>query len=252
MLRPPQLYLLCYNSLQALGWCPLSLYLSLSLCPNSPHSRSLRLIALARVLGSLFAASSFHGAYASAGELICLLQAVSFLESIHAAVGLVPTGVLVSLMQWGGRTHFLLAIVRQIPEVQSHPSVFITFTAWCMSEVIRYSHYALSCIRICPWWLTYLRYTAFIFLYPIGVAPGEMWLMYEALPFVKERNLYSNFFNKFPISYYSFLVFVTNNLSHLLHQALLMCYPVLWLKLYLHLFKQRRSKLGRQQRKKQL
>lgn len=81
-----------------------------------------------------------------------LLQAVSFLESIHAAVGelfsyfsyflldkflifivfivfyclfnceliylgLVPTGVLVSLMQWGGRTHFLLAIVRQIPEV---------------------------------------------------------------------------------------------------------------------------------------
>ncbi|XP_020113939.1 very-long-chain (3R)-3-hydroxyacyl-CoA dehydratase 2 isoform X2 [Ananas comosus] len=169
-----------------------------------------------------------------------LLQAVSFLESIHAAVGLVPTGVLVSLMQWGGRTHFLLAIVRQIPEVQSHPSVFITFTAWCMSEVIRYSHYALSCIRICPWWLTYLRYTAFIFLYPIGVAPGEMWLMYEALPFVKERNLYSNFFNKFPISYYSFLV------------ALLMCYPILWLKLYLHLFKQRRSKLGRQQRKKQL
>lgn len=31
--------------------------------------------------------------------------------------GIVPSGVLLPLMQWGGRTHFLLAIVRQIPEV---------------------------------------------------------------------------------------------------------------------------------------
>lgn len=32
--------------------------------------------------------------------------------------GLVPAGLLLTLMQWGGRTHFLLAIVRQIPEVR--------------------------------------------------------------------------------------------------------------------------------------
>lgn len=85
-------------------------------------------------------------------------------------LGLVPSGVLLALMQWGGRTHFLLAIVRQIAEVQNllrvltistvfhfislldhivlwlriHmlylqvqelPSVCITFTAWSISEV---------------------------------------------------------------------------------------------------------------------
>ncbi|XP_072996170.1 uncharacterized protein [Typha latifolia] len=150
MLRPSQLYLLCYNTLQFVGW-------SLALC---------------EVLGSLFP-DSIDGAYASAGDLICFLQTLSFLEVIHAAVGLVPSGVLLALMQWGGRTHFLLAIVRQIPEIQVLPSVFITFMSWSISEVIRYSHYATSCVGICPHWLTYVRYTAFILLYPIGVAPGE-------------------------------------------------------------------------------
>nr|AAT39170.1 putative tyrosine phosphatase-like protein [Oryza sativa Japonica Group] len=77
------------------------------------------------------------------------------------------------------------------------------------------------------------RYTAFIPLYPIGVGPGEMWTMYQALPFVKERKLYSGFFGKFSMSYHSFLV------------AVLAVYPFLWMKLYLHVFKQRRSKLGK-------
>ncbi|XP_078179574.1 protein-tyrosine phosphatase-like, PTPLA [Carex rostrata] len=218
MSRLSQLYLLAYNSLQYFGW----------------------LIVLIKIFLSISASRSFHGAYATAGDLVCLLQAVSFLETIHAVVGLVPASFLLTLMQWGGRTHFLFAIVRQIPEVQSLPSVFITFTAWSLSEVIRYSHYALSILKVCPSWLTYFRYTAFIFLYPIGIGPGEMWLMYQALSYVKERSLYSDFFDKFAFSYYSFLV------------AVLVCYPFLWLKLYLHLFKQRRSKLKKKEGRKKL
>ncbi|GFP82359.1 probable very-long-chain (3r)-3-hydroxyacyl-coa dehydratase [Phtheirospermum japonicum] len=63
--------------------------------------------------------------------------------------------------------HFLLH------EVQELPSVFITFVAWSLSEVIRYSHYALNCIGSPPNWITFIRYNAFIVLYPIGVFPGE-------------------------------------------------------------------------------
>ncbi|XP_074558882.1 uncharacterized protein LOC141814831 isoform X2 [Curcuma longa] len=184
MARPSTLYLLFYNSLQTLGWA----------------------LALARVLGSFVSDKTIHGAYASAGDLICFLQTIAFVEVLHAAFGLVPSGVMLALMQWGGRTHFLLAIIRQIPEVQHLPSVFITFLAWSMSEAIRYPHYALSCIGISLSWLTYLRYTAFIVLYPIGLAPGEMWLMYQALPFIKERNLHAKFFGKLAISYYYFVL----------------------------------------------
>ncbi|XP_075633219.1 uncharacterized protein LOC142605674 [Castanea sativa] len=212
------LYLCTYNSLHAIGWA----------------------IALSRILSSFVTTKSVNGAYASAGELICLLQTAAFLEVVHGAIGLVPSGVVNPLMQWGGRTHFLLAVVRQIDEVQELPSIFITFVAWSLSEVIRYSHYALSCMGSCPYWINYLRYTAFIVLYPIGIAPGEMWLMYQALPFIKKKHLHEHLFDGLPFSYYNSLM------------VLLLCYPFLWLKLYLHIFKQRRSKLGKHHEKKKL
>ncbi|XP_078436262.1 protein-tyrosine phosphatase-like, PTPLA isoform X3 [Wolffia australiana] len=209
-------YLLAYNIAQFTGWA----------------------IALAKIFGSYVSTDSVHGAYNATGDLICILQLASFLEVLHAAVGFVPSGVLFSLMQWGGRTHFLLAIVRQIEEVQELPSVFITFLAWSISEVIRYFHFTLMGLGLKPRWLIYLRYTAFIVLYPAGVGPGEMWLMYQALPFIKEKALYSSTFAALPFTYHTFVLVV------------LLCYPFLWLKLYLHLFKQRKAKLSTSRRAK--
>ncbi|KAF7805498.1 very-long-chain (3R)-3-hydroxyacyl-CoA dehydratase 2 [Senna tora] len=216
MPRISTLYLLAYNSLQAIGW-------------------TLSLIA---ILINLFSTHSVNGAYASAGKIISFLQCGAFLEVIHGAIGIVPSGVLLPLMQWGGRTHFLLAVVAKLDEVQELPSVFITFLAWSMSEIIRYSHYAFICMGSCPSWITYLRYTAFIVLYPLGVGPGEMWLMYQALPIIKKRNLYADTFSGLPFSYYDFL------------KVVLLFYPFLWLKLYLHLFKQRKAKLYKIHEKK--
>ncbi|CAB4282539.1 unnamed protein product [Prunus armeniaca] len=206
------LYLLAYNSLQAVAWA----------------------VCLALSLSSFVSTKAVNGAYASAGDLIYFLQMVQFLEVIHGAVGLVPSGVVFPLMQWAGRAHFLF-VLRQTHEVQESPSVFITFVAWSLSEVIRYPHYAFNCMGSCPSWITYLRYTAFIVLYPPGMA-GETWLMYQALPFVKKRSLFPDLFAG--LSYYNFL------------RVLLVCYPFLCLKLYLHMFKQRRSKLGKHPKKK--
>ncbi|EYU18935.1 hypothetical protein ABFS82_04G185600 [Erythranthe guttata] len=207
------LYLFSYNLFQCFGWA----------------------LSLFRILSNFLSTKSVNGAFSAVGDLICLLQCIAFLEVIHGAIGIVPSGVVLPLMQWGGRTHFLLAVVRKIPEVQELPSVFITFVAWSFSEVIRYSHYALNCIGTPPNWITFIRYNAFIVLYPVGVFPGEMWLMYQALPYIKKQNLYAD---SLPFSYYTFVT------------GLLFCYPFLWMKLYLHLFKQRRSKLGKQQKKK--
>ncbi|KAK2433992.1 Protein-tyrosine phosphatase, PTPLA [Trifolium repens] len=218
MAPPPisTLYLLAYNSFQAIGWT----------------------VSLTIILHNLLSTSSLNGTYASAGTLISFLQCAAFLEVIHGAIGLVPSGALFPLLQWGGRTHFLLAIVRRIHEVQELPSVFITFLAWSISEVIRYSHYAFSCLGNCPSWITYIRYTAFIVLYPIGVFPGEMWLMYQALPIIKKKNIYADSFSSLPFSYYDFV------------KVVLVVYPFLWFKLYLHLFKQRRLKLYKRRDKK--
>ncbi|KAJ8750559.1 hypothetical protein K2173_015718 [Erythroxylum novogranatense] len=198
MLPFSKLYLFSYNSLQAFGWS----------------------VALFRILINSVATKSLSGAYQSAGELICLLQSVAFLEVIHGALGVVPSGVLFPFMQWAGRTHFVLAIVRNIIEVQKLPAVFITFVAWSSSEVIRYQHYALNCVGSCPSWVTYLRYTAFIVLYPVGLAAGEMWLMYQALPIIRRKNLYADFFAVLPFSYDNFLK-VENNPFYPLPQPLI-------------------------------
>ncbi|XP_076911166.1 uncharacterized protein LOC143569049 [Bidens hawaiensis] len=208
MVRVSDIYLFFYNSIQAVGW----------------------LIAFFRISVHFLFTNSVNGGYASAGELICLLQSLAFIEVIHGALGIVPSGFIFPLMQWGGRTHFLLAIVRQLHEVQELPAVLITFVAWCCIEIIRYPFYALSCLGSCPYFLTYLRYTVFIVIYPIGVV-GEMWIMYRSLPVIMEKNLYADFFAAFPFSYYTFV------------KAVLICYPFLWLQMYLYLFKQRRSKL---------
>ncbi|XP_051134567.1 uncharacterized protein LOC127253834 [Andrographis paniculata] len=205
-------YLCFYNLFQAFGWS----------------------LSLLRILSDFFSTKSVNGAYSSSGGIICFVQSLAFMEVIHGATGIVSSGALLPFLQWSGRTHYVLAIVRGIPEIQQSPSVFITFLSWSLSEIIRYSFYALNCMGTSPKWITFIRYNAFIVLYPIGLS-GEMWLMYKALPIVKDRNLYTNML---PFSYYNFLA------------ALLFCYPFLWMKLYLYLFKQRATKLGKQRKKK--
>lgn len=49
--------------------------------------------------------------------LFCFLIILIYFSSYLGLLGLVSSGAVFALMQWGGRTHFLLAIVRQIPEV---------------------------------------------------------------------------------------------------------------------------------------
>lgn len=189
--RLATLYLFTYNSVQAGGWT----------------------VALIKLLTNVSSTKSIDGTYDAAGQLICLLQLFSVMEVFHGAIGIVPTKVLPVLMQWGGRTHFVAAIVCQIPEVQKLPTVFVTFAAWSLSEVIRYPQYALNAVGHCPGWLTWLRYSAFVVLYPIGAIFGEVLTMYHALSYIKKKHLYGNLFDKLPFSYYSFVM------------ALLACYP---------------------------
>ncbi|KAL3695815.1 hypothetical protein R1sor_009891 [Riccia sorocarpa] len=203
-------YLVAYNTAQAVGW----------------------LVVLSKLGQSYVDTGDFSHAFVAAGGLVRALQLAAFLEVLHAAVGLVPSGVLTSFMQWGGRTHVLLAIIGKLPEVQILPSVFITFFAWAVSEVIRYPQYALNSIGACPKWLLWLRYTAFIPLYPAGIY-GEMNAMYNSLDSLKQKPLYTRLFGEIlPFSYDKFVI------------GLLFVYPALFLVLYFHLLRQRRSKLS--------
>jgi Protein tyrosine phosphatase-like protein, PTPLA len=57
-------------------------------------------------------------------------------------------------------------------------------------QVVRYPWYAASLAGGAPGWLTWARYTAFLPLYPVGVA-SEMWLLAGGLPAARGRRLHS-------------------------------------------------------------
>ena len=75
------------------------------------------------------------------------------------------------------------------PQVQFHWSVLPLFLAWALADVVRYAWYAAG--DRSPHWLTWLRYTAFIPLYPAGIFVGEMPIIAAAIPWIAKRGLWS-------------------------------------------------------------
>ncbi|RDY02915.1 Very-long-chain (3R)-3-hydroxyacyl-CoA dehydratase 2, partial [Mucuna pruriens] len=203
MSRISTLYLLAYNTFQAIGWYNTIRYNSSShLFLSASHS----LISLSQgaFFNEDFVQSSRHRFH---HRNLRFRRQFNLFSAMRRVLGsIVPSGVLFPLMQWGGRTHFVLAIVRKLDELQELPSVFITFLAWSMGELFG----KLSALDD----------------------------LSQALPIIKKKNLYADSFSGLPFSYYDFL------------KVVLVVYPFLWFKLYLHMFKQRRTKLYKRHDKK--
>lgn len=69
-------------------------------------------------------------------------------------------------------------------------SIFTLMLAWGVTEVIRYAFYATKELGGTPFAILWLRYTTFIFLYPLGVS-SELALVWLALPALKASGLWS-------------------------------------------------------------
>eukprot|EP00899_Mesostigma_viride_P025330 jgi/Mesvir1/5982/Mv00736-RA.1 len=142
------LYLVLYNSAQAVGWAG----------------------GFTLTVNALYYTGRWESVFWSASPFIAVCQLASLLEVIHAATGLVRTSAANALLQWAGRWHVILVLKYIAPAIQIQPAVTSLFLAWSLSEMIRYPQYALSLLKACPRWLEWLRYSAFIVLYPIGVS----------------------------------------------------------------------------------
>jgi very-long-chain (3R)-3-hydroxyacyl-CoA dehydratase len=75
---------------------------------------------------------------------------------------------------------------------QRFESYFIAsvLVAWSITEVIRYTFYALKLYDICPYPLLWIRYTAFLILYPLGVS-SELALTFFRLGYYRENRPFS-------------------------------------------------------------
>jgi very-long-chain (3R)-3-hydroxyacyl-CoA dehydratase len=66
-------------------------------------------------------------------------------------------------------------------QARANPLYATMVLAWSATEVIRYLYYAFGLVGFTPRPLTWLRYTTFYLLYPIG-AGSEAFLIFSTLP----------------------------------------------------------------------
>ncbi|KAG2015992.1 protein tyrosine phosphatase [Coprinopsis cinerea AmutBmut pab1-1] len=179
-------YLIAYNALSAAGWSYLLVLLIVHLfnldgqsqaAPVPTHS----LTKLPPALQPILARATT--AYARIGEKTTFVQSFAILEVLHAVLGWVRSPVVTTTMQVSSRLFLVWGITAQFAETHSNPIYASMVLAWSVTEVIRYTFYALNLLGTSSQILLWLRYTTFYVLYPLG-ASSEAFLILSTLPHV--------------------------------------------------------------------
>ncbi|WVQ79523.1 hypothetical protein IAT38_001622 [Cryptococcus sp. DSM 104549] len=198
-LTPLKIYLLAYNTVSALLWGHLLLLTvwflvtprgaSTPLQPINFLNRiqsSLPLLfgrnavpaPVARAVEHLKGSYDFHGL----GWWTKWTQTLAVLEVVHAGLGWVRSPVGTVASQVASRVWTVWGVVEAAPGVTHDSPLFTTMLfAWSLTEVVRYTFYALSLLSISSPALNWLRYSTFIPLYPLG-AGSEAFLSFSTLP----------------------------------------------------------------------
>eukprot|EP00117_Sycon_ciliatum_P011163 scpid77635/ scgid12757/ 3-hydroxyacyl-CoA dehydratase 2; Protein-tyrosine phosphatase-like member B len=162
-------YLIAYNLVQWLGWLSIGVMMAVHLVQNDGNHRELF----------------------NAVELpLVLLQASGILETIHSILGISKSSPAAAFMQYLGRGFALFLVTRSIPGVRYELGVVSYLITWVMIDSVRYPYYFMSLLGKPPYILTWLRYTSFIPLYPLGYL-AELTTVYAAMLKVWETNQYS-------------------------------------------------------------
>ncbi|VDN06505.1 unnamed protein product [Thelazia callipaeda] len=164
MLSPLQSYLLIYNAFQTFGW-------SIILC---------------KVIARLVFTTYYGNLYQYCELELKIFQTAAILEILHAALGFVRSPVVTTAIQVYSRVSLVWLILNKAISTQLCLGVLFILIAWSVTEVVRYSYYGLSLINAVSKVHTWLRYSLFIVLYPLGVV-GELLIILGALPEVAVR-----------------------------------------------------------------
>ncbi|KAJ8248726.1 hypothetical protein GJAV_G00227080 [Gymnothorax javanicus] len=182
---------------------------------------------------------SFYDTFHTIADMMYFCQILAVAEVINPALGLVKTGVFPALIQLVGRNVILFVIFGSLEEMQNKAVVFFVFYLWSIIEVFRYPYYMLACIDTQWKTLTWLRYTIWMPLYPLGVL-AEAVAVIQSLPIFHETRLYSIPLPK--------ALGLSLSFSYILQIYLVLMFLGLFIN-FRHLYKQRRRQLRSRKRK---
>ncbi|XP_026466751.1 very-long-chain (3R)-3-hydroxyacyl-CoA dehydratase 3-like [Ctenocephalides felis] len=210
-----KVYLVIYNFLQFIGFCYISLVMFVRYCRDGPES--------------------MPGTYSAVGGAFRFCQLLQFLEVMHPLFGYTKGGIMTPMMQTTGRFFILFCMIESEPRMQTKPVVFYLFFAWALIELIRYPYYISQLYKKDIALLTWLRYTIWIPLFPLGVL-CEGIIVLRCIPYFEETK-------KFTVSLPNSWNFAFHLPSFLRIYLLFMIIPGMYFVMS-HLYRARVNKLG--------
>ncbi|XP_007558851.1 very-long-chain (3R)-3-hydroxyacyl-CoA dehydratase-like isoform X2 [Poecilia latipinna] len=133
---------------------------------------------------------SFYDTFHTTADMMYFCQMMAVLEVANPLLGLVKTGFFPAMIQVAGRNVILFVVFGCLDEMQNKAVVFFVFYLWSSIEIFRYPFYMLACIGTDWKLLTWLRYSLWIPLYPLGVV-AEAVAVIQSLPIFDETRLFS-------------------------------------------------------------
>ncbi|XP_048887207.1 very-long-chain (3R)-3-hydroxyacyl-CoA dehydratase isoform X1 [Brienomyrus brachyistius] len=184
---------------------------------------------------------SLYDTFHTIADMMYFCQILAVVEVVNPALGIVRTGLMPPLIQLVGRNVILFVIFGSLEDMQNKAVVFFVFYLWSIIEIFRYPYYMLACISTEWSVLTWLRYSLWIPLYPMGVL-AEAVAVIQSLPIFDETRLFSI---PLPESLGNSLSF-----SYSLQIYLVLMFLGLFVN-FRHLFRQRKRRLRPKRRKLQ-
>lgn len=213
-----KVYLLLYNFIQVFGWAYL-LYVVVNYYTFS--SSKVPLWELVRTV-------------------LVVFQNAAVLEILHAAIGIVPSNVIITFIQVLSRVIVVCGVLLATPTAPYSIGLPMVLVAWSLAEITRYSYYGFNLLGGVPKFLLWCRYTFFLVLYPLGVS-GELLCLYSAQKYVGETKMWTlempNIFNVI-FNYQCLLIII------------MISYIPLFPQMYMHMLVQRKKFLGGEVKKK--
>uniref|UniRef100_A0A8C9ZTK7 Very-long-chain (3R)-3-hydroxyacyl-CoA dehydratase n=1 Tax=Sander lucioperca TaxID=283035 RepID=A0A8C9ZTK7_SANLU len=180
----------------------------------------------------IFGQDSLYDTFHTISDVMFFCQILAAVEVLNAAFGVVQTGVIPTFIQVVGRNFILFIIFGSLGEMHNQPVVFFVFYLWSTIEIFRYPFYMLGCLNTEWKTLTWLRYTIWIPLYPLGVI-AEAVAVIQSIPIFDETKLFSIPLPK--------AVGTSISFSYVLHIYLVLMFLGLFIN-FRHLYKQRKRR----------
>ncbi|VVC94153.1 unnamed protein product [Leptidea sinapis] len=130
-----KLYLLAYNGIQTVGWSYL----------------------LWQTLVHFLNRGTLDTFWNEIKWTVIIFQNAAVLEIINAAIGLVPSGILVVIMQVFSRVFLVCCSLLVTHSATVSPGLPLCILAWSITEIVRYSYYGLNIMKAVPQPLMFLR-----------------------------------------------------------------------------------------------